>query len=112
MTDHNNPCLQEILPTLEEAVVTVPLAELPALLGTLERVKALGWGRMLAGPHNGQQDSGLLTTKDVAQRLKISGYRAYELVRQGEIKKTSVGEKSVRVNPSDLAAYLTKQRSG
>jgi excisionase family DNA binding protein len=50
-----------------------------------------------------------LTIPEVAKRLKVSEYRAYELVRQGEIKKTPLGEKSVRVKPSDLAAYLAKQ---
>jgi excisionase family DNA binding protein len=109
MNGHSQPSLADAIEVLEQVVMSVPLAEIPTLLGAMEKVKALGWGRMLAGPHNAQEDIGLLTIKEVAQRLKVSEYKAYEMVRQGVLKKTAIGTTSVRVKPSDLSAYLAQR---
>lgn len=105
----------QTIPSIDELignpskVATVPPEAAQTLLIGLASIQALLVQRALLGATNGQGDSGLLTVKDVAQRLKVSEYRAYELVRQGEIKKTPVGGKLVRVRPSDLAAYLAQQ---
>lgn len=103
--------LTETLRNLEVAISSVPMAELPGLLGLLEKVKAMGWGRMLAGQTTGPQDDGLLTIPDVARRLQVSTYRAYELARHGQLKTVRLG-KSVRVKPEDLAAYIAQQGTG
>ena len=52
-------------------------------------------------------DEELLTIGQVAARLKLSQYRAYELCRHGELKAIRLG-KSVRVKPSDLDAYVAQ----
>ena len=103
--------LDELLANPGKAGTLPPEAAQTLLIG-LASIQALLVQRALMGPPKNQEDCGLLTIKDVAKRLKISEYRAYELVRRGEIKKTTVGGKSVRVDPSDLAAYLAKQRMG
>jgi excisionase family DNA binding protein len=98
-----------MLTALEQAVQEMPLSDLPAVLGHLEKLKVVAWSRMLTGPQNGQGDDELLTVPEVATRLKVSKDRAYELVHRGDIKKTPIGTRSVRVKPSDLAAYLARQ---
>jgi excisionase family DNA binding protein len=104
----NGNGLAQAIQDLEQAVASVPLSELPALLGTLERAKALGWGRLLAVPSNGQGEGELLTVPEVAERLKLSEYRVYEMIRQGVLKSVHLG-KSVRVRPSAVAEYLAQQ---
>jgi len=101
------PKLADVMRVIEDAVSAVTLAELPLLLGHLEKIKALGWGRMIAAPSNGYADMNLLTVPEVAKLLKVSEYKTYELVRQGAIKKISIGD-SVRVKLSDLQAYLSR----
>lgn len=102
------------IPTIDELVADpgraayLPPEVAQALLIGLASIQSLLVQRALMGAQKGQGESGLLTIKEVAQQLKVSTYRAYELVRQGEIKKTLVGEKSVRVKPTDLEAYLAR----
>ena len=52
-------------------------------------------------------DGDLLTIPEVAKRLKVSDYRAYELARQGVLKSFRLG-KSVRVKLSAINEYLTQ----
>lgn len=99
--------VSDLLTALENTVQSASLADLPCLLGRLEQVKAVGWGRVFAGPHNGAKETELLTAKEVAVKLKISEYRAYELVRHGDLQAVRLG-KSVRVKPSALAEYLAQ----
>ena len=107
MRTNGQPTLTNALQMLEQAIATIAPMELPSLLGHLEKIKALGWGRMIAAPSNGHADMNLLTVPEVAKLLKVSEYKTYELVRQGEIKKTTIGD-SVRIKPSDLQAYLSR----
>ena len=101
----------EGLEQIEREIEVASTAECVELVGKLERLKALVWGRIMAASLPTPNDSNLLTIPEVASQLKVSEYRAYELVRHGEIKKTSIGKTSVRVKPSDLAAYVAQQRS-
>lgn len=87
---------------------TLPPETAKALcLGLLVLEKALMM-RALMGASNGQVEGELLTIPEVAKRLKVSEYRAYELARQGVLKSVRLG-KSVRVKPEDLAAYVAEQ---
>lgn len=97
-----------LVAALEQVVEAVPVADLPALLGALEKIKVIGWGRTMHGPHTGQEEHHLLTIPEVAKRLKVSEYRAYELARQGSLKSVRLG-KSVRVKSSAMADYLAQQ---
>lgn len=106
MTPNGKPTLAETMQALEVAVSSSPVAELPGLLGLLEKVKAMGWGRMLAEKQHGDEER-LLTASDVAERLQLSEYRVRELIHQGRIKRVPLDGKAVRVKPSDLAAYIS-----
>jgi excisionase family DNA binding protein len=102
MTEHG---LAQAIENLAQAVQTVPVGELPALLGQVERVKALGWSRMLTGPVSmtGEAEE-LLTMAEAARRLSIPTSRAYELARQKKLPAVKIG-KYVRVSAQALAAY-------
>ncbi|HJT20809.1 MAG TPA: helix-turn-helix domain-containing protein [Nitrospira sp.] len=96
---------------IEQAIGSVMPTDCPALLGELERLKGLAQLRLLTGAvTNGHapNSEALLTIPEVAKRLKVSEYRAYELARQGILPSIRLG-KSVRVKPSALAEYLAKQ---
>lgn len=100
------PSLDALIADPAKAVTLPPNAAQTLLIG-LASIQALLIQRAMMGIQNRQEDSGLLTIKDVAQKLKVSEYRAYELARQGTLKSIRLG-KSVRVKPSDLAEYLAK----
>ena len=95
---------------LEQAVMSVPIAEVPSLLGLLEKAKAMTWSRMIAEKQDSNEER-LLTAGDIAKRLQLSEYRVRELIRQGKIKRAPVDGRTVRVKPSDLQAYLAQQGS-
>jgi excisionase family DNA binding protein len=67
----------------------------------LSRIMAEG-----AAPTN-TNDRDLLTIPEVAKRLSVSEYRAYELARKGILKSVRLG-RSVRVKPSAVAVYLSR----
>lgn len=101
------------IPTLDSLMAdpgkaaTLPPQAAQALLIGLASIHPLLIQRALMGPRNGQEDL-LLTIPQVAERLKISDYRAYELARQGVLKSVRLG-KLVRVKSSAVAEYLAKQ---
>ncbi len=64
--------------------------------------------RALAGSRDEGKEDLLLTIPQVAKRLKVSEYRAYELARQGALRSVRLG-KSVRVKPSDIDEYIARQ---
>ncbi len=78
-----------------------------ALLIGLASIHPLLLQRALTGSRNGREEDLLLTIPQVAKRLKVSDYRAYELARQGILPSIRLG-KSVRVKPSAVAEYLSK----
>lgn len=79
------------------------------LLIQMSSIHSLLVQRALMATQKGQADLELLTVPEVAKLLKISEYKTYDLIRQGEIKKTSIGD-SVRVKPSDLVTYIDRNR--
>lgn len=95
----------ELLMSFQQAVEELPLEALPKLLGVLEQVKATAWTRIHCGQPQAGESNELMTVPQVAAKLKISQYRAYELLRTGQIRATRLG-RSVRVKPSDLDDYL------
>ena len=98
--------MNPIGPYLEQAIEDTPIAEMPALIGMLAQLQAKAQIRMLSeiGSGKGCSDE-LLTIPEVAKRLKMSQYRAYELARQGTLKCIRLG-KSVRVRASAMFDYL------
>ena len=105
MTQH------DILTSLETLIQDSDHADCADLIGQLERMKALAWGKILAGPATVVRElEPVLTVPQVAQRLNMSSYRVYELCRTGTLQSYKCG-KSVRVKPSAVADYLAKQRA-
>ena len=102
--------LVRVMQEIEQEVAAVPIADLPAVLGALERIRVIGWARTIHGTRNGQAEDVLLTVPDVAKHLKLSSYRVYGLVRQGALKSIHLG-KSVRVRPAAVAEYLAHQEA-
>jgi excisionase family DNA binding protein len=77
------------------------------LLISLASIHPILLQRALIGSRN-EHEEDLLTIPQVAKRLKVSDYRAYELARQGFLKSVRLG-KSVRVKQSALVEYLASQ---
>lgn len=95
--------------TIERAIDGAHLNEIPTLIGCLAQLQAKAQLKMLAR-HGAMapQTEDLLTVPEIAGRLKLSPYRVYELIRQGHLQRVPLPGKSVRVRPSDLAAYLAR----
>jgi len=89
------------------SIATLPPEMAQQVLICLASIQPILLQRALAVRSVGGDDNELLTIPEVAKRLKVSDYRAYELARQGAFKSVRLG-KSVRVKPEDLAAYLAK----
>ncbi len=114
--DRAGAVLTSVLTDLEKAVATVPSEHAPALLGELERVKAVLWARIMreslqpTTPALGEEV--WLTIPQVAERLGIPIQRAYELARhQGGLPTIRLG-RSLRVSPTELTAWLGQQKKG
>ena len=55
------------------------------------------------------RDEILFTPEEVAQKLKLSKYTIYEMIKRGEISAHRIG-RSLRVTESQLEAYLMQSR--
>ena len=101
---------EEVGEILTQALLRVPPHELPSAVGWLARLQSMAQLRMMqvGQAETAKADTDLFTIPEVAQRLKVSEYRAYELARQGFLKSVRLG-KSVRVTPSAVADYLAQQ---
>ena len=86
-------------------MVTPKMAQ--GLLIELASLQALLLHRALSRPLDDGKEELLLTIPEVARRLKVSDYRAYELARQGILKSVRLG-KAVRVKPSAIDDYLSR----
>jgi excisionase family DNA binding protein len=102
--------MQVLLDDLKRSVSAVPLSHVPIALGVLGALMAELQLRMIRGGPEpvAREGEGLLTVPEVAQRLKMSAYRIYELCRTGALQSHKCG-KSVRVTPSAVVDYLAKQ---
>lgn len=97
-----------LLTSLEQVIAEATPGECPVLLGELERLKGVAWGKILAGRTQPTQAANeLLTMADAATRLSIPESRAYELARQGKLPAVRIG-KYVRVSAQALADYQAR----
>ena len=86
---------------------TLPPETAQALLIMLASIQPVLLQRALTGSRNRHEDDLLLAIPQVAKRLKVSNYRAYELARRGILKSVRLG-KSVRVKPSAIDEYVSE----
>jgi excisionase family DNA binding protein len=49
----------------------------------------------------------MLTTGQVARRLGVSAERVLEYIADGQLRAYRLGHRTVRVDPADLARFLT-----
>ena len=100
------PSLDQLIQDPAKAAILPPEIAQALLIG-LASIQPLLVQRALMGSFDKAGEEDLLTIDQVATRLKLSQYRAYELCRHGELKAIRLG-KSVRVKPSDLQAYVAQ----
>lgn len=100
---------QTLIIELEHSIQDLSSEECPVLLGDLERLKAMAWGKIVARQADNSQGegAGLLTMTEAATRLSIPESRAYELARQGRLPAVRIG-KYVRVSLQALAEYQAR----
>jgi predicted DNA-binding transcriptional regulator AlpA len=67
----------EAIGRLEGAVAEFPRECLPALLGRLEKLKALVWVRLYVEPRNSDVEEHLLTADEAAARLQVPKTHLY-----------------------------------
>ena len=105
----NGHHLPDMLAALESAVAAAPLADLPALLGAVEKVKAIGWGRLLTGTPNGHATpTQWLTPQEVAKKLGAKPSLIYELGRQHKLKSYRLG-KYRKFDEAEVEAFMKSQ---
>jgi len=106
---NGKPTLADTLQAVESAVASAPLADLPMVLGLLEKVKAMGWGRLITeSPHGKKEpakESALLTAAQVAERLNVPKSFVYEAARQHQLKPVRLGKKYVRFTEDEVTEY-------
>ncbi len=56
-------------------------------------------------PRNGE----LLTVPEVAAMLRLSERKVRRLINDGELKGVQLGERTIRVRPSDLDTFLIER---
>ena len=105
MSENGDPDISMLLDVIRKEMQAASLKELAMVVGSLEQLKFLAYTRLVQKAE--VENDLLLTIKEVAGRLKISEYRAYELARQGTLKSVRLG-KSVRVKSAALMEYLER----
>lgn len=101
------------LARLADAIRKSSPQEIPALLGELERLRAVCWMRLLPPP-NGldppREADRLLTIPEVAGRLGVPPSYAYELARRGELPTVRIGVKYLRVSLAAFQRWLAERQ--
>jgi excisionase family DNA binding protein len=57
-----------------------------------------------------EQEKTWLKVPEVARHLRIPRSRAYELIQGGELPAVRIGERSIRVNRTELERFLLETR--
>ena len=107
------PTYMDLISKLDLELSKISLAQCPALLGELERLKAVLWARVLKhdmlSEDRSVQTKDLLDIPEVAKLLNIPQSRAYELSRRQDGFPTVRIGKYIRVNPSVLEQWVQRQ---
>jgi len=56
------------------------------------------------------KESSWLTVPEAARELQIPRTRCYELIQRGELPAVRIGERSIRINRSELERFLLENR--
>lgn len=102
--------LAALFASLEEVVMETPSAAIPALLGALERLRVVGYARLMSAPVNhiqpesGAENDRWLTIPEVAARLRFTKSYCYQLARRSDLPVLRKG-KHLRVRLADLRQW-------
>ncbi|MCA9470374.1 MAG: helix-turn-helix domain-containing protein [Nitrospira sp.] len=96
---------------LEVEIMEAKLEDCPDLIGDLERLKAQALLKLTTPTQEAPvaRQNQWYTIPEIAEILKISAYRGYELARQGKLPHHKFG-KSVRVSSEQLAAFQRSRK--
>jgi len=113
LPDHPEPVAAS-LAAFEAALPEVPPAEVPAVIGELERLKATCWARLSAAQQHPaveprQSEQGPLTQDEAAQLYRIPLRKVRFLTRTGCVPSYQQGRNRM-IRPVDLDRYLTRCR--
>jgi excisionase family DNA binding protein len=102
----------EALTVLEQVARSGDPAAVPALVGELERVRAIAWARLTMPPPAAPPRAGvdLLTVPQAAAQLGVQPQYVYDLTRRGELVPVRFG-KYVRIDPADLARWVARHKT-
>lgn len=107
---------------LRELVDSASTAELPALLGAIETLKAAAWSRLMlpAPPSTPPCGSADLTAEDLARQYGTPKSLFYELARRGDLPHRRIGhyvrfsrdevERWIAANPKTVRLGTRKKR--
>lgn len=57
-----------------------------------------------------EQEKNWLTVPEVAEELRVPRSRAYELIARGDLPAVRIGERTIRVNRTELEKFLLETR--
>ena len=103
-----------VLEQLRNELLRTPIAELPAVIGHLEAVKAEAFARLFASPMphanvepNGSVDDRLLTVAEVAQRIGQTPRWVRD--HKDQLPRVSVPGRALRFSESRLAMMIRRR---
>ena len=116
--EDSTAALMELVSALERATDTANPRSLSQLLGSLERLKAIAWGRLLATaappertPAEPLDDLRHLTPVQVAELLNLKEAYVHELCRSRQLPATKQGKYWI-IPVTDLREWLGRPRRG
>src|SRR5215467_8789064 len=114
--------ISEAITQIERAISGASVAELPALSGELDRLRASAWVRMMTPQQppvealsGGIAKDRYLTIREVATRTGLSRSYLYELARSGDLPACAMGKpgkgpRGYRILLSDLVTWEGRRR--
>lgn len=97
----------DALTSLQKHGLELPLAQIPALLGQLEQVKALLWARLATQEAVQGTEDRLLTAREAAERLSVSEDSIY---RKRWPFRVRMGAGLVRFSSRGIDEYIRRHR--
>ncbi len=94
----------------ERAIQEAPAAELPGLLGELERLRALAWQRMTTGTKEPAAPDEILGVDEAAAHLKVSVDSLYRKRKRVGLGHLDPIDGRLKFSRAQLDGYLRRQR--
>lgn len=101
--------LHDLFASLETRIQDADRAECAALIGELEKLKALAYGKLMKREPETSHEK-WLDAQQVAERLNVPKTFVYEAARQGNLKAMKLG-KYVRFTEQAVKDYQEKYTS-